>query len=181
MNDPKALCGLIRHARRAASLKQSDLARLLAVSQAAVSQYERGNTSALSFAKIQQAAEALGVDLKEQLGLSPDGEVLKYCEHPHCLANVTFQGHQRLIVRPRLTRANAGTPTYCPECGDLLMDHCPNEECARPVQEGSFCTACGQAYIDCGYAPGRPAPVEPAPLLKSDLDRILRHTQIRPA
>ena len=169
MNDMDALCGMIRHARRAASLKQSDLARMLSVSQAAVSQYERGNAKALSFAKIQQAAEALGVELMEQPGLSGDGELLKYCEHPHCLANVTFQGHQRLIVRPRLTRASAATPTFCPECGDLLMDHCPNEDCGRPVQEGSFCTACGGAYIDARFAPERPAPSESTTLSKSDL------------
>ncbi|MFH0945804.1 MAG: helix-turn-helix domain-containing protein [Planctomycetota bacterium] len=170
----------LRQARRAASMKQTDLARQLDVSQAAVSQFERGNASALSFPKIQLAAAILGVELNGPAEAAPTGQILKYCEHPDCLANVTFQGHHRLIVRPRLSRAPAESPTFCPECGELLMDHCPNEECGRPVQEGSFCTDCGTAYVALGGAlprqEGRPGQT----LSEEDLDRILRHTRVRP-
>lgn len=170
----------LRQARRLASMKQVDLARQLSVSQAAVSQFERGNSSALSFPKIQMAAAILGVELTEPTDAAPSGEILKYCEHPHCLANVTFQGHQRLIVRPRLSRAPAESTTFCPECGEMLMDHCPNEECSRPVQEGSFCTDCGTAYVAVDSMLQKEAGMPGQTLSETDLDRILRHTRVRP-
>ncbi len=137
----------LRQARLERSIKQTELAQQLGVSQAAVSQFERGNTSALSFAKIKDAARVLGLDLLREREEAADARALMFCEHADCLANVAYSRGSKTIVRPRMTLAAAGVASHCCECGELLLDHCPNEDCAQPVAEGSFCPACGTAYV----------------------------------
>ncbi len=150
MKDIASLCDALRDARRGKGLKQSELAAQLDMSQAAISQLERGNTSAVSFETIQRVARALGVEVPAPEPDEDDAVALKYCEHPDCLANVAYGGggaHRGPIVRPRMTRAAKDETTWCGECGGILMDHCRNEECGRPVAEGSFCMGCGTAYV----------------------------------
>ncbi|MBI4880657.1 MAG: helix-turn-helix domain-containing protein [Planctomycetes bacterium] len=144
----------LRQARLERSIKQVELARQLGVSQAAVSQFERGNTSALSFAKIKDAARVLGLDLLREREAAVESRALMYCERADCLANVAYTRGGKTIVRPRMTLAAAGMASYCCECGELLLDHCPNEDCAQPVSEGSFCAACGTAYVPPAAAGG---------------------------
>lgn len=181
MKSIESLAVEMRLARLGRALKQADLARQLAVSQAAISQFERGNTTALSFAKIRQAAEILGVDLDagEAATPPPHQPLLKFCERPDCLANVRYDGPRRTIVRPRLTFAPAGETTHCAECGDLLLDHCPNDDCGRPVGEGSFCTACGTPYVPLDGGEGRLAPAGGE--RQSELERIRDLTRTRSA
>lgn len=138
----------IRQARIERRWRQADLARRLGISQAAISQFERGNTRALSQDTVHRAAEILGVKLLARTEVPIDGTLLKYCEHPHCMANVPYQGPRGSVVRPRMTRAPVDETTYCPDCGDLLMDQCRNEDCGLPASEGSFCSGCGSSYVN---------------------------------
>lgn len=156
MSSIETLCRKLREARQASGMKQSELARHLDISQAAVSQYERGNVRAVARDTLLRACEILDVDSGLSDPAAPaEGEGLKFCEHADCLANVAYPGRSGTIVRPRMTRAATSDPTYCPECGDLLMDHCRNDDCGRPVREGSFCTDCGTPYVP--FAPAADA------------------------
>lgn len=169
MSPIEVLCGKLREARRASGMKQSDLARHLDISQAAVSQYERGNTKAVARDTLRRASEILGVEAPtHDPGLPSEGDGLKFCEHADCLANVVYEGRRGAIVRPRMTRAPREEPTYCHECGDMLMDHCRNDDCGSPVCEGSYCGDCGSPYV----------PYEP---VASSLDRtdVLARTTLR--
>ncbi|MFG0320532.1 MAG: helix-turn-helix domain-containing protein [Planctomycetota bacterium JB042] len=169
MSPIETLCRKLREARRASGMKQSELARHLDISQAAVSQYERGNSKAVARDTLLRACQILDVEsgLAES-GEPLEGEGLKFCEHADCLANVTYPGRSGPIVRPRMTRAGLEEATYCPECGDLLMDHCRNDDCGRPVAEGSFCTDCGTPYVP--FAPAAEG---------LDRDEVLERTRLR--
>lgn len=181
MKSTETLCAEIRLARTNAGLKQADLARQLGVSQAAVSQFERGNTTALSFARIRQAAEIVSVELEEDRREAGREQVLKFCEQSDCLANHSYQGPRRSIVRPLMVEASAAEATFCGECGDLLLDHCPNDECGRPINEGSFCRACGSAYVATDGGQGRLTTLEVDTGRRAEIDEVLRRTRVRPA
>lgn len=150
----------LRRLRRHLGWTQQELARRLGVSQAAVSQFERGQERALSREKSDLAFELLGSAPGED-GPSAGGEgglVAKFCEHPDCPSNRLVEGPRGIAVRPAIRWAAADRLTYCPECGEILMDRCPNEECGSPVREGAFCMDCGSAFV---APPGRN--VAPAP------------------
>lgn len=159
-----SLSARLREARVGLEWKQKDLAARISVSQAAISQFERGNTKALSLAKVREAAQAVGLELDSTARDARDGQVLKYCENPDCLANVAYRSGGRNIVRPRHVLADPEQTTHCTECGGLLMDHCPDDDCQRPVEDGAFCAGCGTAYV---------------PVADRDADRISELERVR--
>ena len=162
----------LREARLAAGWKQSELAARLEISQAAVSQYERGNTRAVGRETLARACELLGVDAPAASPAPPSAdapETLKFCEHADCISNVPYEGRRGAIVRPRMTSAPVGEPTFCPECGEILMDHCRDEACGARVREGSFCMDCGLPYVK----------VERIQAPSVDRDAVLERTSLR--
>lgn len=140
----------VRCARREAGLTQAALAAKAECKQSAISMFEAGRKDALSRDKVQRLAEILGMDsaIGESGGEPGTGEVLlKYCPVDECPSNVPYVVRGNLCFMPSLMRKRSGATDFCPWCGELLMDACPNAACAAPVAQGAFCRSCGTAYV----------------------------------
>jgi hypothetical protein len=73
--------------------------------------------------------------------------VLKYCPVEDCPSHFPYLVRGELCYRPRMVAATAADRTRCGSCGEYLEHTCPDEECAAPVNDASFCTRCGNPYV----------------------------------
>jgi hypothetical protein len=103
----------------------------------------------------------LGVDLKG-IGFSKgamlrDADLtLKYCAEADCPSNVPYLVGADLCFRPTLVEAPANEKTRCGECGEILMQCCPDADCGAEAVEGGFCRRCGARYVPVTVEPGKP-------------------------
>ncbi|MBN2448771.1 MAG: helix-turn-helix domain-containing protein [Lentisphaeria bacterium] len=144
----------VRRARRAAGLSQQELASRAGVQQSAVSTFERHGmgSHALSVESLSRVADVLGLELTGE-DAAAAAEISRvavhFCPLWECPGAFPYDaGSGETAYRPRLIRAVAGRPLYCPDCGELCLTACPG--CGAPVPAsvaGAFCPECGTAYV----------------------------------
>jgi len=142
---------IVRTARRAKLLSQSALATAAGCTQSAISMFEAGRADALSSQTVEKVAEVLGIDansVARSAGKSGNPS-LRFCPADGCPANVPYVVQGRLILKPSMVEDGAisASSARCRYCGEALQDRCPNTECGVALVEGSFCAACGMAYV----------------------------------
>lgn len=144
---------ILRQARRAKGLTQSELAARVKCKQSAISMFEAGRTSVLSTETVSQIAKALDIDIKS-VPAAPEAEngaarrlTLKFCPVDECPSNVPYVVHGSIHLLPRMVNAPQEEKTRCRYCGEILESHCPNAECAARVESGAFCPWCGAEYV----------------------------------
>ncbi|MCX7590450.1 MAG: helix-turn-helix domain-containing protein [Kiritimatiellae bacterium] len=147
-----AIGEVFREARRRAGLTQLQVARHVGCTQSAVSMFEAGRSDAVSTETQRKIAELLGIDPNilsaEQLGTTRRGALtLKFCPIAHCPSNIPYVVNDRLCFRPTMIEGVKGAREWCPSCGEILEESCPNEKCGSDVFEGAFCRKCGSPYL----------------------------------
>jgi transcriptional regulator with XRE-family HTH domain len=137
-----------RRAREELNQSQRETSSIIGVSQAALSQFERGRHDVISASKLALLATALGIEFDPcelRRPSRPQPTLLWACVNPECIANLpVFQdGTIRLV--PAMARAAAdalacgycGKPRInaCPHCGALLAGgaYCVNPDCGQPL------------------------------------------------
>jgi len=158
LKQEKPIHEVIREARRAKGLTQSELAREAKCTQSAISMYEGGRKDALARETVEAIAKLLGlppesIPEKSGVALPRVSLVLKYCPIDACPSNVPYAVAGRLIFRPVMVSAPSEERTRCRDCGELLESRCPNAECGAAVGEGSFCARCGTALVTASFTP----------------------------
>jgi transcriptional regulator with XRE-family HTH domain len=144
---------LVRNARRAKGLTQSELAARVKCKQSAVSMFEAGRTNVLAAETIAQIAKILDIDIKSMPAAGAGATVaearltLKYCPIDECPSNVPYVVHGTVHLMPKVVTAAEDEKTRCRYCGEILECHCPNAECAARVEAGAFCPWCGAEYV----------------------------------
>ncbi|MEI6809160.1 MAG: helix-turn-helix transcriptional regulator [bacterium] len=152
MDDIRTIFQVVRDARCAKSMTQSQLAEAVGCKQSAVSMFESGRIDVLSQKTLTAIAEQLGLDVKSLSGmdvrpLTARSLVLKCCTIDSCPSNIPFTVQGRVRYAPAMVEASAAEQTRCAMCGDVMEDHCPNTDCQAELVEGAFCQRCGTAYV----------------------------------
>jgi len=148
---------LLRSKRREAGLTQGELAVSAKCTQSAISMFEAGHADAISEATINRIAEKLGINAAEIYSQSAkENNVLKYCPIDDCPSNVPYVTGGMLRFKPTMVQAPENAITRCALCGEILQKNCPTTGCQTPVNEASFCSACGAAYITATVQPTIP-------------------------
>jgi transcriptional regulator with XRE-family HTH domain len=155
--EPTSIHEVLRNARRALGMTQSELALAVDCQQSAISMFEAGRPDVLASETVEKMAQKLGVDLRPIAGCAkgesakgPKGvsrRVMKYCPVDECPSNIPFVVRGRLLVKPRMVHADADEKTRCALCGEILEQGCPNPACRASVRDGAFCTRCGTPYV----------------------------------
>ena len=142
----------VRIARRSKSLTQAELAKLVKCKQSAISMYEAGHLDALSYKTIRVIATKLDLVVPEEIvtDIIPENSrmsYLKYCPIDDCPSNIPYTAGGEIHFKPTMVRALKDESTRCTSCGEILQDCCSNESCGMPLNDGGFCSHCGDAYI----------------------------------
>ena len=150
--DPRPVYEQLRDARRAKGLKQSDIAVLLEITQAAISRYESGKPDALSKGKVEKMAKHLGVEIDltpravEGGNLGASARKGRFCVSVWCPSCLPFILNDRLCMYPTLIDVAEGEDRkYCDLCGEPLQEGCPG--CGSPYAGRAFCVKCGAAMV----------------------------------
>lgn len=135
----------LRRRREAQGWSQKELADRIGVSQAAISQFENGSSTALSKEHVEILCRELGVPMEE----ARPAAVVAYCPQADCAASTRIvQKQGKLTIRPVFYRVEPGTPRFCRTCGTGLQSCCREETCGQPVQaDALFCTHCGTGLV----------------------------------
>lgn len=153
----------VRNARRAANLRQGELAAKVGCTQSALSMFESGKAGVVARETVAKIAEALGLELPADIGggvisaaapalsLAPAIERVVFCPNFQCLSNIPYTiGGQMLFMPLR----SAGCGHRCALCGEIMEVACP--ACGAPVAKaGGCCGECGEPLVKWpdGFAP----------------------------
>ena len=157
-NLDQRICGLIRDARRAAKISQSELADEVGCKQSALSMFEQGQTTKLGYEVVEKLAKRFSIELdskKEAKEEAPhsstfsassfNGPMKGFCPNPSCPSNKSYEVAGRVLYLPNREMADPVGGRFCAVCGEVLERKCPN--CGAPVHAGAVCSFCGEAYI----------------------------------
>ncbi len=140
----------MRRRRQAQRLSQADLGGMIGCSQAAISQFESGHTSAISRENQDVLFQQLGIDAKGRPdGMPGDtGTRLMCCNRAGCPMNRPYLLGEGMQFQPLFLPVPIGEQRFCTGCGDPMIERCPNSRCQAPFAPGSaFCHACGTPII----------------------------------
>lgn len=147
-------CRKVKDARKAAGIRQSELAAEVGCKQSAISMFEQGGCTKLNDDVIEKLAKKFGIEIIEA---SPsDNACVKppvslaephtgYCPNPNCPSHQRYTVDERMLRRPDRALQDPVGGRYCAVCGELLERACPN--CGAPVHDGAVCSLCGEPYI----------------------------------
>ena len=152
----------LRRARRAANVRQGELALKVGCTQSALSMFEGGKPAALARETVKKIAAELGVELPE--GFDPGasspqgagfsavqapglalqtGRPLAFCPDFQCLSNFPYSIGGQVLFLPT---GAAGRGPRCAICGEILESACPACGAAVSVR-GGCCPECGAALV----------------------------------
>lgn len=143
----------VRAVRRSKGLTQAELAKTVNCKQSAISMYEAGNLDALAYKTLSLIAKELDLIVPEADipvdSLPEDIQLtcLKYCPIDDCPSNIPYIAGGDLHFKPTMVKALKGEVTRCAFCGEVLQDCCSNESCGASLNDGGFCSHCGEGYV----------------------------------
>ncbi|MAX26389.1 MAG: hypothetical protein CMJ19_18000 [Phycisphaeraceae bacterium] len=142
----------VRALRQKKGLTQPQLAVLADVPQSDISKIENRKTGP-SADKIKSVGKALDMT-NEKIDalvsqLSHKHHIHAYCPNPECPTMKSVATSSGRIYQPTFKLIPQGSPRWCPCCGEVLITHCPNPNCNRPLHvqtqlPTNFCEYCGQ-------------------------------------
>ncbi len=149
-------CALIREARRAAKLSQSVVAEEVGCHQPALSAFEQGDCTKLGDDAVEKLSKKFGIDIDLA---KPVSEVAAssvqrhgsfvpgsgFCPNPRCPTNRPYQVEGHDHFNPDRLMADPVGGRFCAMCGEALERKCPS--CGAPVNDGGFCSLCGDPYV----------------------------------
>lgn len=140
----------MRAARRAARLRQAQLAAEVGCNQSALSMFEQGDGTKLNDETIARLAKKFGLEIGG--GVAPAAAQAParvpgsgYCPNPNCPSNTAYEVEGRRLFRPDRAAADPVGGMYCAVCGELLERTCPG--CGANVHAGAVCSLCGTPYV----------------------------------
>ncbi|MEL6430977.1 MAG: helix-turn-helix domain-containing protein [Planctomycetota bacterium] len=147
--DGSSINQLCRARRLELGLSQAKLANSIGANQSQISEFERGDSTALSGAKIARLRESLGIDEEAALERRRAGRAV--CTNTSCPGNLPFVVGGEVTMRPRVLEDS--TDRCCRLCGEILDYACP--ACEEPLTRGLNCPSCGAAYVAAPTVSGR--------------------------
>ena len=158
----KPFYAVVREARRAANVRQSELASKVGCTQSALSMFEGGKAGVIARDTVSKIAGALGLELPAGFdggegtsgngvaGAGVSGAVdlfpgssrivrpVVFCPDFKCLSNLPYTVGGEVLFMPLGT---AGSGVRCAICGEILESACP--ACGKKVAKAGGC--CGES------------------------------------
>ena len=145
LNEP--LANAIRARRSALRFTQSEIARNLDITQAAISQVEQGELKAVSPETLQRLLKLLDISDAADSSSQIQPQTVACCPNPGCPVGIPFIKGTSIVFRPQFYQISPSETRYCTACGSALVTKCQTPSCSEPLVEGaSHCSHCGDPY-----------------------------------